>query len=179
MGNWYWLPINKEVWMIYNNIPFRSWSSSKLRWFQYKIIHRILTTNKSAFLYKIQDSPLCTFCKRSEETIKHILFDCVHVKRLWQRLLEWIEYKTGIVLEPTLSNIIFGYIEKRNDVLNLIFTVTKYFIYTCKYQNKRPNINGLKAKLQDTYYIHKQIFYTKCRYDIFTSFWSSCHNLFI
>jgi hypothetical protein len=46
--------------------------SSKLQWFQYIIIHRILGTN--SLLYKINQKPndKCSFCLEEVETIEHI-----------------------------------------------------------------------------------------------------------
>ena len=35
-------------------------TSTKLRWFQYRINHNILTTNKTAFKMKILHDPMCT-----------------------------------------------------------------------------------------------------------------------
>ena len=49
-------------WRLPNNILFKITNDIKLRWFQYRIIHRIL--RKNAYLYKIgiANNSNCTFC---------------------------------------------------------------------------------------------------------------------
>ena len=47
--------------------------NTKLCWFQYRIIHRILGTNTFLYKIKVKDCNLCTFCKEEPETIEHLL----------------------------------------------------------------------------------------------------------
>ena len=47
---------------IYQNI-FNFTNDTKLIWFQYRIIHRILATNKYLHAIKIKNDPLCSFCR--------------------------------------------------------------------------------------------------------------------
>ena len=63
-------------WSIIFNTPFKCTTNVKLRWFQFRLIHRILGTN--AFLFKIgkTDSSLCTFCSNASETLIHIFCHC-------------------------------------------------------------------------------------------------------
>ena len=68
-------------------LPFsnnsRNITSTKLRWFQYRINHNILTTNKTAFKMKILHDPMCTFCNSDEETIRHLFWECPIVQNLY------------------------------------------------------------------------------------------------
>jgi hypothetical protein len=52
--------------------PKKRTKSSKLQWFQYRIIHRILGTN--SLLYEINKKPndKFSFCLEEVETIEHI-----------------------------------------------------------------------------------------------------------
>ena len=43
---------------------------------QYKIIHRMISTNKKLYLYGIKDSNKCEKCEEEEETITHLFCDC-------------------------------------------------------------------------------------------------------
>ena len=45
-------------------LPFKTTLDTKLREFQYKILNRILYTNKMLFKFKKVDSPLCDFCEK-------------------------------------------------------------------------------------------------------------------
>ena len=169
---------SKETWTTYHYMPFRASYNTKERWFQYRIVHRILTTNKDLYNYNMITSPLCTFCKTDKETIIHLMFECRYVNRLWQNLLNWIENKTDTLITLDPKTTLLGYTEKRNDVLNLIFLVTKEYIYSRKHANVFPTLDGLKVILQHRYNIHKCNAYTECKYNKFMTFWSSCHNLF-
>ena len=57
-------PIPK--WHIFCGLPFNCTCDTKLRWFQFRLVHRILGVN--SFLSKIgrKNSNLCTFCKMEE-----------------------------------------------------------------------------------------------------------------
>ena len=45
---------------------------SKLRAFQYKILHNVLYLNKRCFKFQKVSSPLCPFCNEEEETINNL-----------------------------------------------------------------------------------------------------------
>ncbi|KAL9964077.1 hypothetical protein ACROYT_G027656, partial [Oculina patagonica] len=55
-------------------LPFKTTLDTKLREFQYKMLNRILYTNKMLFKFKKVDSPLCDFCEKELETIEHLFF---------------------------------------------------------------------------------------------------------
>lgn len=170
--------ISNDAWKIFNIIPFRTTTSTKIRWFQYRIIHRILVTNKDLYRYKLIDSAKCTFCDQELESILHLMTDCSIVKQLWHDLSEWIKGKLQIDIEFKDSDIILGLMEKRNDVLNLIIIVTKQFIYSNRCYGSVPTIDRLKIWLENTYNTHKFISHSSCDYTKFYTFWSSCHDLF-
>lgn len=64
-------------WEFINSNAIKCAIDTKTREFQYKILNRILPLND--FLFKIGkiDSPLCTFCQSSEETMCHLFFSVV------------------------------------------------------------------------------------------------------
>ena len=64
-------------------LPFKTTLETKLREFQYKILNRILYTNKMLFKFKKVDSPLCDFCEKELETIEHLFFHCTKVSMFW------------------------------------------------------------------------------------------------
>ena len=54
--------------------------------FQYKVLHNTLYVNKMLFKFAKVISPRCSFCKLHEETIIHLFYDCLIVKRIWNQL---------------------------------------------------------------------------------------------
>ena len=65
----------KERQTIYMH-PFQTTKYSLLRWFQIRISHNILVTNKLLQHMKIIKDSRCTFCTHEEETIVHLLWSC-------------------------------------------------------------------------------------------------------
>ena len=74
--------------------PFRATTATKLRNFQYtyRLVNRVLTINMTRNKWSPNTSPLCTFCKKTNETTVHLLIECEYVKKLWISLSRWIEY---------------------------------------------------------------------------------------
>ena len=61
-------------------------NDTRLRWFQMRLLHRILPTGRYLFLRKIIDSPLCSFCKQKEETIFQLFWRCTVIQSFWSNL---------------------------------------------------------------------------------------------
>ena len=88
MGKWAntfrfrWRYVQKK----YFRLPFIITKNAKLQWFQTRINHRILGTNRSLFKIKITQSPLCSFCRETDETIEQLFWECDHVQSLLQSI---------------------------------------------------------------------------------------------
>ena len=59
---------------------------TKARMFQYKVLHNTLYVNKNIFKFGKVISPRRSFCKLHEETIMHLFYDRLVVKRIWNQL---------------------------------------------------------------------------------------------
>ena len=55
----------KEIYSLAFNVTL----DTNLRAFQYRLLNRIVFTNDKLFKFKLVDSPSCTFCKTSEESL--------------------------------------------------------------------------------------------------------------
>ena len=62
------------------NLPYMITKDCNLRWFQHKLVHRILASN--TYLYKIglKEIDFCSFCKTNPEILEHLFYECDHVK---------------------------------------------------------------------------------------------------
>ena len=61
-------------WTAIYYMAFKSTLDSHLRTFQFKIINRILITNRQLKLYKIKNSEHCEFCRVETATYEHLFF---------------------------------------------------------------------------------------------------------
>ena len=147
-------------WKVIHQTPFKTTKSSKLQWFQYRIIHRILATND--FLHKIKkkENDKCTFCKVVKETIEHVFWSCPISAQLWEDLNNWIFQQTNLELPINFDFVLFGFLQKSqmNYVRNIIILLSKYYIYKTKLEERNPNINALKNYLRENLYIEKHIY---------------------
>ena len=55
----------------------------KLKEFNFKMLHGILSCTKNLKQWRIKTDDDCDVCKE-QQTIKHLLWDCLYVKPLWE-----------------------------------------------------------------------------------------------
>ena len=60
--------------------------NTKACMFQYKVLHNILYVNKMFFKFGKATTSRCSFCKLHDETIMHLFYNCLIVKRFWNQL---------------------------------------------------------------------------------------------
>ena len=126
-------------------LPFKAVENSKIRYFQFRFLHRILGTN--TFLHKIGyfDSPLCSFCKLHDETLSHLFYDCFIVKTFWHEVVAKTLQDIDIVnLDKVI--VFFGLISNLYSPLNFFILHTKYYIYSCRTRQILPNVNQFVRK---------------------------------
>ena len=113
------------------SLSFNATLDTKLRVFQYKILNRILYTNSKLFAFKIVDSPLCTFCKKEEESLEHLLFYCKIVDLFWKEVLSWIAiYKDEVVEISLIDVLLVNLISIKISKQLIIYYYWRNFIFT-------------------------------------------------
>ena len=70
--------------------PFKSTKDTVIQWFQTRINHKILATNTFLSKIKLANDPKCTFCKKFNETIEHLFWDCECVQKIVSELVHWL-----------------------------------------------------------------------------------------
>ena len=133
------ITITEEEWKNMYIKTFGITNDTKIRYFQYRVINRILTTNTSRSKYT-DISEKCQFCDEEKETVIHILCDCKKVKKLWLCLEKWCEYFFKTKVRFTNRMIIFNeYSGKQKTFVNsLILYLKRYiYIYICKQMYRR------------------------------------------
>ena len=109
---------------------FQYTNDTTLRWYQYRISHRILATND--YLFKIKDSKLCTFCNIEPESLINLFVECEHVENIWHMLENWILVTCGFLSNYNKSEILFGKIGKKYLACIITILIVKYYIYKRK-----------------------------------------------
>ena len=118
---------------------------AKLHYFQFRFLHRILGTNHRLFIMKIKDNPNCTFCMTYEETIEHLFWDCVIVSSF---LLDVETMFLGTCFALSKEDYFFGYKKLLKHPYNFLIYHTKFYVFHCKVENKRPCIKEFERKFR-------------------------------
>ena len=122
--------------------------STKLRFFQYRIINRHLFTNVRLVKWDTKVSHLCTFCQNSPETILHIFVHCKVVIKFWGLLFKWLYHFCFIPIKIEPQAIIFNnYKTAFSDLINSIVLITKHYIYVQRCLGKELKFIELIQKI--------------------------------
>ena len=132
---------------------YKAYKNTKLCWFQYRIIHRILGTNTFLYKIKVKDCNLCTFCKEEPETIEHLLWWCPKVSDLWHELNRWIFEMTYIEIPLNLEIVMLGLLHSydANLIKNKIILLKIFYIFRTKVNEGMVNFEALKNYLKEKY----------------------------
>ena len=107
----------------------------KIAEFNYKILQNILYTGNTVSKWDKPCSAFCCVC-RELETPRHLLFDCIKVKRLWENVKYILQHKTE------WKNIVTGLYQTniRAQVINVCISIVTYSIFAgwskCKITGK-------------------------------------------
>ena len=58
---------------------------TKLKWFQIRLVHRILGTNVVLKHMGIKNDYVCSFCRKERDTINHLFRRCACVQQFWKQ----------------------------------------------------------------------------------------------
>ena len=170
--------LEEKLWQSYCTMTFLCTIDTDLRWFQYKIMNRILFTNQLLFKLKLVESELCSFCHTQCETLIHFFCECNFSSNIWSELEKLIFAKTGFKIKFTKENILFGFKGSNNNAFNCLSIVVKRTLYNNKLQNKIPYFSQFISSITNYYRKEKYIAMSKCREDKFKEKWIILSKLF-
>ena len=141
------LDISNVDWPTLYMIPQKITIESSLRIFHYKIPTNILFLSNRLLKFGQAQFPLCSLCKRDNETTTHLFSQCFITRRLWDSVGSWL--MSSITLLPLESDtVILGHWSpenKFNILVNHLILLFKFFIY--KFKSHNFAISIYKSKL--------------------------------
>ena len=150
-------PNHEFDWKSIYLLPWKVSTEVKIKVFQYKILNRILYTNKALFKMKLSDTDKCTFCKEEIETIEHLLVSCKYTSEFWNQITEWLKVK-NIYEELNELAILFGILNSDDfKLINHIILIAKETIYKCRNKNLKPSFTLFLSRLRHIHEIEKTI----------------------
>ena len=120
---------------------------TKVREFQYKLLHGAIYTKEHLFRFGFVDDNLCSFCGRVVETYNHIFWDCVLIKPLWKKVIEGFE---TIDFQNTEWKDIHIGIEGKDlntKCCNTVIFILKYIIFLSRSEEVFPTHEAIFKKI--------------------------------
>ena len=118
------------------------------RFFQYKILNNVLYLNKKLFKFRQLTSPLCSFCKLSDETVLHLFYECNIILNLWNELDLFFENEFTL-LDLTPQAAFSGFLKVNSELLliqNHLLLIFKISIYN----SRRSKSLKIKSLIRET-----------------------------
>ena len=131
-------------WKAAYRLPFECTKISKLRVFQFKLLHRRLATNDFIKTIKLRDNDLCNFCQMEKETLIHLFWNCTVTSCFWHNFRQWLLKNETFVRSFELTpSLVIGL--KTHPLLcknfHFLFLVARLYIWTCRIQKTHPTID--------------------------------------
>ena len=148
--------------------------ATKLRWLQYRILNRAITTNIKRTKWDKNVTDKCTFCKRERETTLHVFVECELVKKLWKSLIKWVKYMYSLEISLTDQIIIFNDCEvkgQKKKFINTLILIMKQFIYASKCKEQIPIFVNFVEILDYWYRMERIAAWNNDYYDKFVTKW--------
>ena len=143
------------------------------RYFHFKCTHNILYLNERLHKIGFSQSPLCSYCKTTNETMLHLFYECEKVKQVWIE----IQNKFRNLGLPNLSpgNAILGLLDQPilNRQIHLIFKIAVYN----KRENQKISVNYILNKIDSIRKLEeKMTFYNEISKEKNTQKWLGLNN---
>ena len=139
------LSLKKDVWTrIFKSLK-NICRETKLKEFQFKLIHRTKVTKKEPFRFGIKADDECVYC-RDRDSIEHSFIECMFTRLFTQKVLNWFNQVNASQISPTQRRL-FGITTSSHDT-----TIIRKFNYTalfmCHYIYS-AKLNSLAISFQD------------------------------
>lgn len=131
--------------------PRKCTLDSKLREFQFKLLHRIIYTNYHLYRFQFVQDDLCSYCQNFQETYQHLFFECSKIKEMWVNCAQ--NLKLPILTDLTWKEIhigIDGGTVEIGQLLNHILILIKFMIFHYRGKSKPPTAIDIQDKLLES-----------------------------
>ena len=145
---------SEEEWRIIFRSPFASCSESKICYFQFRFVHKILGTNYYLSILNQNENPRCTFCGTHDEKIEHLFWEC----RITSNFILDTEYHIlGRQFVFKKQDIFFGYQLSLRHPYNFLILHLKYFLFNKKLNNELPSATEFLNKFKFILQVEKSL----------------------
>jgi len=148
---------------------------TKLKWFQMRIMHRIIGTNVVLKQIGVANNENCNMCDNVKDSIEHIFWNCVYAERFWTQFLNLVNEKCTNVFNMRFTKclVLLGIDEniKIDETFYFIMLLAKQYLYKCKLDKHGPDVNVFRRVLLSRYKIEEFISRMDQTYHDFSTKW--------
>ena len=150
-------------------LAFKCTKETKLREFQFRLLHRRIATNDD----------LCTFCGEETENLTHLFRKCKYSKSFWEESSQWLAQNTSNMegFIPSEAILLGMVSESKNLLLHHLILLARHHIYICNLKETRPSIEMYKQLVHHTLQIENKIAIVNNSMHVFKKKWSCFKNI--
>ena len=128
---------------------------NKLKEFQFKFIHRIVTTKKELCRYGISTDSDCIYCGEPH-SINHTFIDCEFTKTFACKVINWFNTQHGSNFQPDTKEMLFATFKhpaymKPVRKFNYTLLFMKFYVYVSKLNNSSFVLTEFIARINYKY----------------------------
>ena len=154
----------------------------KLKWFQLRIVHRIVATNIVLKSMGIVNNDKCNFCQEERDSIEHFLWKCRYSNSFWLSIEKIINERCQLAHNIRFNeNIVIFNADVRFEtdaVTDFITLLAKLYIFKCKVDRRLPCLNLFIKDLKYRYTIEEYNAKINCNTTQFDKDWFFHKSLF-
>ena len=148
--------------MIYSK-SFNYSKSTKLRNFQFKLLHRRVATNTFLEKIGIKENNLCTFCQKDIEALIHLFWTREKTQSFWIALEGWLHTINILSKKKGIDKL--DAIGLKSDAESCLLGFCKltaiYYIYTSRLRGNTPRMPFFLNQIQYYASIEREVLFTK------------------
>ena len=149
--------ISDENWKLIYTLPRKVLTDIKSINFQYKCLHRLISTNDFLFLIGKRIDKKCSFCRQIDDSFEHTFFYCPLIQNFWQTILTNVLRPLGVT-KINEQDIYFGLnIKEPLKLANQIILIAKEHIVSEKYKEKIPSFETFRTKFLDFVFLQDMV----------------------
>jgi len=141
------------------SLPFLCTRKSKLRIFQFKLIHRRISTNRYLFKVGISSSEQCSFCENTSESLLHLFWECPKTKVFWNEVIKWLGNFSCLLTKSSSPQLCLGFVDDTTALLvHHALLIARYHIFGLNQCTPPPLARTFHSEFSDLLGIRKTLF---------------------
>ena len=146
-----------------------------------KIVYRIIVSNSILMKMNVVQSNKCNFCVLEKDSVLHYLWKCIHVQQFWNDFVNLLKTKCNHCERLRLNAILVLFGKDGNTKTDVCFDYillkAKFFVYKCRMNKMKPNIQHFINELKQIYKVDKYVHSMEMRVEEFNKKWLLYVNL--